>query len=212
MWKAFAASVAKTGANTLANALLPGSPVVGQIAGMAASEILASHLGVDHSELAATGAGAPELPPQLVESVHRVQEEIEKEGGFTEIKMPKNFSLRELEDHECHQLNPPDIPTFQESLDALQALRDEFGRPMRVTSGWRSLHHSLEIKKPPDALHRHYHAAFDIGVSGPQQYWLLKLALEAGWCGIGVKAHGPMGHRFLHLDRLTNNAALWSYP
>ena len=210
-WTAVAEAAARAGVSALGNALMPGAPVVGQVAGMMASELLAQHLGEDHARVpdALIGEGST---PRVKEALARTHADLLAGDGYGELRLPRNFGMHELEDHECHQLAPPDLAVFQAGLDALQELRTAYGRPMRLTSAWRSLHHSVEARKGPDALHRHYHCAFDVACHTAGQDRLLAAVYEqGGWTGKGVAARGPLASRFLHLDRLAHSPGFWGY-
>jgi uncharacterized protein YcbK (DUF882 family) len=95
----------------------------------------------------------------------------------------------------------------------LQALRTAFGKPMRITSGYRHATHPIEAKKKRPGAHATGLAA-DISVSHADAHQLLKLAFELGFTGIGVKQKGS--GRFIHLDIIENNQHqprphVWSY-
>lgn len=211
-WKAVAETAARIGAGALGQALLPGNPVIGRLAGAAASEAIAAHLGVDHDDVPPLVEKGGALAPDVQAALRETDAAIVREGGYGELRLSRNFALRELECGHCGQLAPLSLAVFQESLNALQELREEYGRPMRLTSAWRCLHHPVEEKKPPDALHRHTCAAFDVACHTLAQDRLLELAYaQGGWTGKGVKARGPMAGRFLHLDRLAHTPGFWGY-
>jgi zinc D-Ala-D-Ala carboxypeptidase len=92
----------------------------------------------------------------------------------------------------------------------LQALRTTYGKPMRVTSGYRCPQHPIEAKKAAPGAHASG-CAVDIGVEGADAHRLLTLAMAAGFTGIGVQQKGT--GRFLHLDTLTagTRPTVWSY-
>lgn len=92
----------------------------------------------------------------------------------------------------------------------LQALRDEYGKPLTITSGYRSPNHSIEASKQQPGVHTRG-LACDVGVSGHDAYEILKLALKHGFTGIGIKQKGS--GRFLHLDTFTGGPRpnIWSY-
>jgi uncharacterized protein YcbK (DUF882 family) len=100
-----------------------------------------------------------------------------------------------------------------EFMDKLQKLREAYGKPMRITSGYRHKTHPIEAKKSKIGAHATGQAA-DIGVDRGDAYELLKLALELGFTGIGIQQKG--GGRFIHLDTLEPSAdfirpTIWSY-
>ena len=99
-------------------------------------------------------------------------------------------------------------------MSKLQALRVAYGKPMRITSGFRDVTHPIEAKKPKKNGAHTTGLAADIGVDRGDAYEVLRLAFELGFTGIGVNQKG--GSRFIHLDTIENNEAqprptIWSY-
>jgi len=92
----------------------------------------------------------------------------------------------------------------------LQTLRSVYGKPMRVTSGYRCSEHPAEVKKTQPGAHTSG-CAVDISVDRADAHQLLKLAFAAGFTGIGVQQKGS--GRFIHLDTLdsTLRPTVWSY-
>ncbi len=99
-----------------------------------------------------------------------------------------------------------------EFLEALEELRQAYGRPMAITSGYRCPKHNQTVSSTGESG-PHTIGAVDVAVSGPDAHHLLLMALELGWTGIGIKQHGAS--RFIHLDRLTSRThprpRVWSY-
>jgi zinc D-Ala-D-Ala carboxypeptidase len=116
-----------------------------------------------------------------------------------------NFKADEFKCSHCgkNEMKP-------EFLTKLQALRTTYGKPMRVTSGYRCPQHPIEAKKAAPGAHASG-CAVDIGVEGLDAHRLLTLALGAGFTGIGVQQKGT--GRFIHLDTMTTGArpTIWSY-
>jgi len=120
----------------------------------------------------------------------------------------KNFARLEMqckESGECRM-----IPSF---MDRLQALRNEYNKPMVITSAYRSRHHSAEQKKNRAGTHA-MGCAVDIECSGADAMKLIELAIKHGFTGIGVQQRGSK--RFIHLDDAPNaphrpRPWLWSY-
>jgi zinc D-Ala-D-Ala carboxypeptidase len=81
-----------------------------------------------------------------------------------------------------------------EFMQVLQAIRTEYGRPMRVTSGYRHPTHPVEARKQrSDGEHTRGMCA-DIAVAdGRERFELVRLALKHGITRIGI-ARG-----FIHL-------------
>lgn len=95
-----------------------------------------------------------------------------------------------------------------EFMAKLQQLREAYGKPMRITSGYRSPRHSIEAAKQYPGHHAHGIAA-DIACSGPDAYVLLSLAIGLGFNGIGVALRKGAGS-FIHLDTAARKS-VWSY-
>lgn len=99
-------------------------------------------------------------------------------------------------------------------MEKLQTLRDRYGKSMRITSGFRSVNHSIEKRKKRAGAHTTGQAA-DIAVHRGDAYRLLELAFELGFTGIGIQQKG--GGRFIHLDMIAANTegflrpTIWSY-
>lgn len=105
------------------------------------------------------------------------------------------------------------LPSF---MDRLQALRTEFGKPLPVSSGYRSRMHSAERKKKRPGPHA-IGCAVDITVYGDEVTELICLAKKHGFTGIGVRQHDDFDKRFIHLDDCPATAWrprpwFWSYP
>jgi len=95
-------------------------------------------------------------------------------------------------------------------LEKLQVLRTKYGKPMKITSGYRCPKHPIEAKKTAPGAHASG-LACDVGVTGGEAHEILKLAFELGFTGIGVQQKGT--GRFIHLDLMTspNRPTVWSY-
>lgn len=98
-------------------------------------------------------------------------------------------------------------------MDTLQEIRREYGKPMVITSGYRSRRHPIEAKKNLPGEHT-YGCCADVAVSGADALRLLQIALKHGISRIGVKQDNR-GTEFLHLGVGAPglpNPSLWSYP
>ena len=114
-----------------------------------------------------------------------------------------NFEKREFDCSHCGQNEMK-----SEYLHRLQALRTLYGKPMRITSGYRCPQHPIEAAKAEPGPHT-TGLACDVGVEGAEAHQLLKLALNQGFMGLGVQQKGA--GRFLHLDMASDYGRLWSY-
>lgn len=100
-------------------------------------------------------------------------------------------------------------------MDRLQALREAFGTPLPVTSGFRCPYHNAEVSTTgANGPHTTGRAA-DIRIARGGAFRLLGLVTkQGGFSGIGLKQHGDS--RFIHLDDLSAapgrpRPTIWSY-
>ena len=99
-------------------------------------------------------------------------------------------------------------------MDRLQQLRDNYGFPLTITSGYRSPRHSIEAAKETPGTHAKGRAV-DIACNGVEALDLIEEALEVSFTGFGVQQKGK--NRFLHLDDLKDGEhtaprpTIWSY-
>ena len=135
-----------------------------------------------------------------------------REENWPESRWP-SFSFKE--EIACKETGTCYIdPDF---MDSLQAMRNAIGKPLIITSGYRSPKHSIEAAKNRPGAHP-TGKAVDIKCSGPWAHEVLRCLMAYGFTGIGVQQDGPHGDRFLHADRITAEegfhaprASLWSY-
>lgn len=107
-------------------------------------------------------------------------------------------------------LHNPNEAQFIELMDAIQALRNWYGRPMYVNSCYRHpTLHPLESKKVKPG--QHSVAAIDFRVPSEHTHIIVKKMFEMNFTGIGINLTGPHGRRFIHGDFRDAPAALWSY-
>ncbi len=92
----------------------------------------------------------------------------------------------------------------------LQRVRNAFGRPMVVNSGFRCLDYDKSIGGA--GIHPKGQAA-DIRIAGENVYHLLGCAYAMDIKGIGLKQHGPWSGRFMHLDTMAGpkRPRIWTY-
>jgi zinc D-Ala-D-Ala carboxypeptidase len=114
----------------------------------------------------------------------------------------KYFSAKELSCQHCGKEGMD-----QAFVDRLNALREAYGAPLRVTSGYRCKDHPVEARKATSGMHTTGKAC-DFGVEGAAAHKVLSLALQMGFKGIGVQQKGT--GRFIHVDD-RDNPTVWSY-
>lgn len=92
-------------------------------------------------------------------------------------------------------------------LDKLQELRDAYGKPMPVTSYYRSPEYNAVVSSTGRTGPHTTGRAVDIAVRGYEAAVLTGLAVDLGFTGFGWQQKGA--GRFLHLDTLEPRS--WSY-
>ena len=100
-------------------------------------------------------------------------------------------------------------------MSLLDMLRGLYGKPIRISSGYRCKDHPIEAKKEKGGAHTTGRAA-DLLVSGKDAHAILKLAMDLGFKGVGISQKGDHDSRFIHLDTCTTQHGLhrptiWSY-
>ena len=91
-------------------------------------------------------------------------------------------------------------------IQALQKLRDEYGKPLTITSGYRCPAHNAVVGGAKHSYHMKGLAA-DIAVTGAsERYQIVKRAIELGvFGGIGISSG------FVHLDIRTSVPVMFTY-
>jgi hypothetical protein len=87
-------------------------------------------------------------------------------------------------------------------LDALQALRNDVGRPLKINSGHRCARWNAAVGGAP--MSQHKRLAVDISLDGHDRHALEANAIAHGFTGIG------RGLAFIHLDRRAVPTS-WNY-
>ena len=100
-------------------------------------------------------------------------------------------------------------------LGLLQTLRERYGEPMRITSGYRCPEHNARVSRTGrDGPHTTGKAA-DIAIDRGDAWELLHDAVPLMFSGIGLNQKGS--GRFIHLDILTDSETsgprptIWTY-
>lgn len=95
----------------------------------------------------------------------------------------------------------------------LDTLRDEFGEPLHINSGYRSPAHNAAVGGKPDSAHLKGLAA-DVrpllSPSWPKLWRLMKCAFSLGITRMGVSLKGDYIH--IDIDDSLPNPRLWVYP
>ena len=107
-----------------------------------------------------------------------------------------------------------EIHMDEDFMTKLVALRKELNQPMIITSGYRDGSYNQVIGGAKNSPHL-YGKAVDIACHGAKAFKIVKLAIEHGFTGIGVKQHGKHDKRFIHIDTMTSETHprpwIWSY-
>ena len=86
-------------------------------------------------------------------------------------------------------------------MERLTSLREEINQPLPLTSAWRSEARNQQVGGTQHSAHL-YGRAVDLRVHGDTAYRVVAMAPRFGFTGIGVKQHGILRHRYIHLDDL----------
>ena len=116
---------------------------------------------------------------------------------MNEVNVAKNFKLREFECKDGSHL----VKVDSKLVDKLQKLRDRLGKPVIITSGYRTAAHNKKVGGAPKSQHL-YGTAVDIKVNGMTPKQILPHAEAVGFTGIGLYS----GH--IHVD-VRKNKARW---
>jgi len=95
-------------------------------------------------------------------------------------------------------------------LDWLDSVREAYGKPMKVTSGYRCPTHNAAVSSTGLTGPHTTGKAIDIAVDRAEAMALIKIAMEKGVRGLGVNQKGNA--RFIHLDMIEDGRpTVWSY-
>lgn len=115
-----------------------------------------------------------------------------------------NFSAEELA-CQCGCGKADMDPAF---MDRLQAIRTAYGKPMRITSGFRCEAHNAALGGGPE---HPMGKAVDVGCENPDARELVGAAVAEGMPRIGVSQRGGRP-RFIHIGGSHDlPTAIWSY-
>tara|TARA_Y100001951_G_scaffold98548_1_gene99496 strand:+ start:386 stop:769 length:384 start_codon:yes stop_codon:yes gene_type:complete len=122
----------------------------------------------------------------------------------------KNFSEKELS---CSCCNKNEMT--QETVDALQHLREVLERPLKLSSAYRCPRWNSKVSSTGKTGPHTTGKAIDIVCSGKEAWELLSFAMIRSkiWKGIGISQKGNHNKRFIHLDTIEadNRPWIWSY-
>ena len=116
----------------------------------------------------------------------------------------KNFDIDEFACSHCgkNEIDP-------KVIDLAQKIRDQFGKPMAVTSGYRCPDHPAEKSKMQPGTHARG-IAVDVAVSHKDARELTRIILDLDVGGVGINQKGS--GRFVHFDLdPTRRQLFWTY-
>lgn len=99
----------------------------------------------------------------------------------------------------------------KEFMDKLYQIRRAYGKPMKISSGYRHKTHPIEAKKGHTTGEHTTGFCCDVAVRGADAVRLIQIALNQGITRIGVQQKGT--GRFIHLGMSPRhtNPTIWSY-
>jgi len=116
------------------------------------------------------------------------------------------FKFFTREEFDCQETGENEMK--DEFIHVLDALRHECGFPFKITSGFRSEKHSLEVKKPNGGGQHTKGNAADIAIgNGAQRFIIVSNAIRLGFSGIGINQKKG----FVHVDTRTTTQVIWTY-
>jgi len=118
------------------------------------------------------------------------------------MKIGKYFDDKELA---CKCCGAVDVNV--ELINRLDALREFYGKPLHITSGYRCSKHNAEVGGVNDSAHMHG-IAVDVTAGSPEKYELLGVIFQTKLFNrIGIAKN------FIHLDIDTEKPqrVIWTY-
>lgn len=118
------------------------------------------------------------------------------------MNLTKNFTMDELKCKHCGKCEMQ-----FDLLNSLQTLRDLFGKPLRISSGYRCEEHNKAVGGAEDSQHTKG-VAVDIDtsrMSASDKLNLLELITKVGFTGVGV------AKTFFHVDTRKTEKSFWTY-
>ena len=94
----------------------------------------------------------------------------------------------------------------------LVALRDLLGFSLPISSGYRCPAHNAAVSSTGDAGPHTTGKAADIVASYQKARQIVDMAGKMGFLGIGIRQHGPVSNRIVHLDMVPGPERIWTYP
>ncbi len=104
----------------------------------------------------------------------------------------------------------------EQFIRSLDAVRSFLAFPFIINSGFRCVSYEHAKGRSGKSAHAKGKGA-DIAVWGERAADMVNVAWNHGFCGIGLKQHGDIDRRFIHLDTLEGSPSqprphIWTYP
>jgi zinc D-Ala-D-Ala carboxypeptidase len=108
------------------------------------------------------------------------------------------------------------IVVVEQFLDKFEKLRQMWGAPLIINSGYRSPAHNATVSETGSNGPHTTGRAVDIRIYGEHAFAVVHLALQLGFTGVGISQKGDQAKRFVHLDDLHRTdgyprPTIWSY-
>lgn len=129
------------------------------------------------------------------------------------VMLSKNFSRIEL----ACRCGCDTCEIKPEIVTVIQEIRDQLGKPLFVSSGYRCANHPVEAMKPQGPGEHNSGHAVDIICHGQVALFVLGAALHLGVTRVGIHQKGRGSDRYIHLgvgdkyDLKFKPGALWTY-
>lgn len=94
----------------------------------------------------------------------------------------------------------------------LVALRDLLGFALPINSAYRCPAHNQKVSTTGGDGPHTTGMAVDIRASYQTARQIFNTAAQMGFLGIGLKQHGPIAGRMIHLDMVPGPERIWTYP
>lgn len=125
------------------------------------------------------------------------------------------WSFKYFSPYELRERASGNVTIYLPFIRKLENLREAYGKPMIVTSYYRSPAYNAAISATKSMTGPHTTGrAVDIRIARGEAYALTKLAMNMGFTGIGWSQKGA--GRYIHIDDLSNGPGqprptVWSY-
>jgi len=105
------------------------------------------------------------------------------------------------------------VKTTAEFLAWMDALREDFGQPIYINSWYRSPASNKAVSDTGEDGAHTTGEALDIRASLTDAFRIVEIAMKSGCKRIGLKQHGSIDQRFVHLDfdRSKPLPRFWTY-